>query len=100
MKVTLLASMQVSIGGLCTGHLAVGTSTQAKETEQMMTSINSSAKVKDETIPSDSPVYHRASRKGTKPSKVSSNVGKAKTGWMGAALLRGLVGLPQSNRLH
>ena len=52
--------------------------------------INSNAKTKQETVSTNAGAYHRE-RHRKKPSRVSHHLGKAKNGWIGAALLRGRV---------
>jgi cell division ATPase FtsA len=89
-KVTLLASVWVSIGGVGTAHVAASFRTQAQEAEQMKISINSNAKAKQETASKDAGAYHGV-RHRKKSSKVFHHLGKAKNGWIGAALLRGRV---------
>ena len=56
----------------------------------MKISINSNAKAKQETASKDAGAYHGVGHR-KKPSRVSRNLGKAKNGWIGAALLRGRV---------
>jgi hypothetical protein len=56
----------------------------------MTTSINSDAKEKQETVSTNAGAHHCV-RHRKKPSRVSRNLGKAKNGWIGAALLRGRV---------
>ena len=56
----------------------------------MTISINSNAKAKQETVSTDASTHH-GGRHRKKPSRVSHHVGKAKNGWIGAALLRGRV---------
>jgi hypothetical protein len=56
----------------------------------MKISINSNAKAKQETASKDSGAYHGV-RHRKKSSRVFHYLGKAKNGWIGAALLRGRV---------
>lgn len=56
----------------------------------MTTSINSDAKEKQKTT-STNAVAHHGTRHRKRPSRVSHQLGKAKNGWIGAALLRGRV---------
>lgn len=56
----------------------------------MTISINSNAKAKLETISTNAGAHHGV-RHRKKPSRVSHDLGIAKNGWIGAALLRGRV---------
>jgi hypothetical protein len=56
----------------------------------MTISINSDAKENQETVSTNAGAHHCV-RHRKKPSRVSRNLGKAKNGWIGAALLRGRV---------
>lgn len=56
----------------------------------MTISINSNAKAKQESVSRSAGGYHGALQT-QEPSKASQHLGKAKNGWIGAALLRGRV---------
>ena len=56
----------------------------------MKISINSNAKAKQETASKDAGAYHGV-RHRKKSSRVFHHLGKAKNGWIGAALLLGRV---------
>ena len=56
----------------------------------MTISINSNAKAKLETVSTNTGAHHGVWHRKN-PSRVSHHLGKAKNGWIGAALLRGRV---------
>ena len=57
----------------------------------MTISINSNAKAKQEAVSTNAGAHHGV-RHCKKPSRVSHHLGKAKNGWIGAALPRGPAG--------
>jgi hypothetical protein len=87
---TLLVSMWVSIGGVGgTAHVATQISAEVQETEHMTISVNSNAKASQKINPSCI-ARKDGTRHGRKNgSKVAYTLGKAKNGWLGAALRRG-----------
>ena len=89
-KMTLLASMWVSIGGVGVATVGANATTgNIKEATPMTISINNCSDSNDAIHPTRSSVHRKAVRRKAKTGVVTKHVRMVKHGWYGATLLRG-----------